>query len=110
VARAKVAEIGDIAPGSGRIVEAGGRTLAVFNVDGAFYAIDNRCAHRGGPLGEGRLAAAIVTCPWHGYRYDVRTGAHQSNAAFNVPCYSVTIEGAAVYVDTSMSEGSPGGA
>jgi nitrite reductase (NADH) small subunit len=100
VARTRVAETGAVAPGSGRIVEAGGRTLAVFNVDGAFYAIDNGCPHRGGPLGDGPLAGAIVTCPWHGYRYDVRTGAHQLDAAFNVPCYPVTVEDGVVYVDT----------
>jgi nitrite reductase/ring-hydroxylating ferredoxin subunit len=100
VARTRVAAAGDIAPGSGRIVEAGGRTVAVFNVDGVFHAIDNQCPHRGGPLGDGRLDGAIVTCPWHGYRYDVRTGGHQLSASFNVPCYPVTVEGGVVYVDT----------
>ena len=100
MARTRVGETRDITAGSGRIVEAGGRPVAVFNVDGAFYAIDNESPHRGGPLGDGRLAGAVVTCPWHGYRYDVRTGAHQLNAAFHVPCYPVTVEGGVVYVDT----------
>jgi len=66
VARTKIAETKDLPPGSGTIVEAGGRTLALFNVDGTFYAIDNTCLHRGGPLGEGDLDDTIVTCPWHG--------------------------------------------
>jgi nitrite reductase/ring-hydroxylating ferredoxin subunit len=99
VARTKVAEARDVEPGAGLVVDAGGRTLALFNVGGRFYAIDNSCPHRGGPLGDGRLDDAIVTCPWHGYRYDVRTGAHQRDAAFNVPCFPVTVEGGAVYVD-----------
>jgi nitrite reductase (NADH) small subunit len=99
VARTKVAETKDIEPGSGLIVDAGGQTLALFNVDGRFYAIDNSCPHRGGPLGDGQLDDAIVTCPWHGYRYDVRTGAHQPDASFNVPCYPVTVEAGSVYVD-----------
>jgi nitrite reductase/ring-hydroxylating ferredoxin subunit len=99
MARIKVAETGDIAPGAGLIVTAGGRTLAVFNVDGVLHAIDNSCPHRGGPLGDGRLDGAIVTCPWHGYRYDVRTGAHQRDASFNVACFPVTVETGGVYVD-----------
>jgi nitrite reductase/ring-hydroxylating ferredoxin subunit len=48
--------------------------VAVFNVGGEFYAIDNSCPHRGGPLGEGELEDCIVTCPWHEFRFDVRTG------------------------------------
>jgi nitrite reductase/ring-hydroxylating ferredoxin subunit len=99
VARTKVAEAEDIEPGGGLIVDAGGRTLALFNVGGRLYAIDNSCPHRGGPLGDGQLDGAIVTCPWHGYRYDVRTGAHQRDAALNVLCFPVTVEAGAVYVD-----------
>ena len=99
MARTRVADASAIEPGAGVVVEAGGRTLAVFNVDGAFHAIDNRCPHRGGPLGDGQLKGAIVTCPWHGYRYDVRTGAHHLNPSLNVACYPVTVEDGAVYVD-----------
>jgi nitrite reductase/ring-hydroxylating ferredoxin subunit len=99
VARTKVAETKDIEPGAGLIVGAAGRTLALFNVDGSFYAIDNTCPHRGGPLGDGQLEDAIVTCPWHGHRYDVRTGANQRTAALNVACFPVTVEAGAVYVD-----------
>jgi len=99
VARTKIAETKDLPPGSGTIVEAGGRTLALFNVDGTFYAIDNTCLHRGGPLGEGDLDDTIVTCPWHGWRYDVTTGVHEENASLRVPCHPVTVEGGAAYVD-----------
>ena len=95
----KIADTKDVPPGTGTIVDAGGRTLAVFNVDGTFYAIDNTCLHRGGPLGEGELEGAIVTCPWHGWRYDVTTGAHEDNPSRCVPRYPVTVEGGAVYVD-----------
>ncbi|HWC04686.1 MAG TPA: Rieske 2Fe-2S domain-containing protein [Methylomirabilota bacterium] len=99
MARTRIANVSDVQPGSGAIVAAGGRALALFNVDGSFYAIDNSCAHRGGPLGDGQLDGAIVTCPWHGYRYDVRTGVHQVNASFSIACYPVTVEGGAIYVD-----------
>src|SRR5206468_1919757 len=66
--RVRVAAVGDVASGEGRVVEVEGKTLALFNVDGTYYAIDNSCAHRGGPLGEGELDGCVVTCPWHAWR------------------------------------------
>jgi nitrite reductase/ring-hydroxylating ferredoxin subunit len=96
--RVKIAAADDVAPGEGRVVEAGGRTLALFNVAGTFYAIDNTCAHRGGPLGEGDLDDRIVTCPWHAWRWDVTTGANANNPAVRVPCFPVTVENGAVFV------------
>ena len=80
----KVAETTDIEPGQGKVIEAEGKTLAVFNVDGTFYAVDNTCLHRGGPLGEGELDDKIVTCPWHGWQYDVSTGQNAANPAVKV--------------------------
>ena len=71
----KIAQTGDLAPGTGKVVEAEGLRIALFHVEGAFSAIDNTCPHRGGPLGEGKLTGEIVTCPWHGARFNVRTGA-----------------------------------
>ncbi len=70
----KVAQSSDLAPGQGKIVEAEGRSIALFNVAGTFYAIGNDCTHKGGPLGEGELNGNIVTCPWHGAEFDVKTG------------------------------------
>ena len=70
----RVASADQVPPGTGTVVEANGRTLALFNVDGTFYALDNTCLHRGGPVGEGDLDGTIVTCPWHGFQYDVTTG------------------------------------
>jgi len=70
-----IAETKDLLPGTGKVVEADGRSIALFNVAGTFYAIDNACAHQGGPLGEGDLAGDVVTCPWHGAQFNVKTGA-----------------------------------
>src|SRR5262249_61882334 len=70
----KVAETKEVAPGTGKVVDAEGRRIALFNVAGTFHAIDNTCTHRGGPLGEGGLAGEGVTCPWHGARFSVKTG------------------------------------
>lgn len=97
--RVKVAAVGEVPAGEGRVVEVEGKTLALFNVDGAYWAIDNTCAHRGGPLGEGDLDGRIVTCPWHGWRWDVTTGANANNPAVKVPCFPVTVEGGAIYVE-----------
>ncbi len=70
----KVAKTGDVALGSAKMVEVSGKKIAIFNVDGKYYAIDNTCTHRGGPLAEGALEGKEVTCPWHGAVFDVTTG------------------------------------
>ena len=70
----KVAETKDVSPGTAKVVQAEGRSIALFNVAGTFHAIDNTCTHRGGPLGEGELAGEVVTCPWHGAKFNVKTG------------------------------------
>ena len=96
---ARIAEKGDLDPGQCRVVEVEGKTVALFNVDGSFYALDNTCLHRGGPLGEGDLDGKIVTCPWHGWQYDVSTGANANNPAVKVACFPVKVEGTAVFVE-----------
>ena len=62
----KVAQTSDLSPGASKVVQADGRSIALFNVEGTFYAMDNNCTHRGGPLGEGELSGDTVECPWHG--------------------------------------------
>jgi len=94
----RVAAGNEIGPGEGRIVEAGGRTLAIFNVDGAYYAIDNACSHRGGPLGDGDLDGKVVSCPWHAWRWDVTTGANVNNPAVRVACFKARLQDGAVFV------------
>lgn len=95
----KVGETADLKPGEARVVEAGGKTLALFNANGTYYALDNTCLHRGGPLGEGELEGTIVTCPWHGWRWDVSTGANTNNPAVKVSCFPVKVEGTSVFVE-----------
>ena len=89
----KVAKKSEIAPGTSKVVEVGGKTVAIFNCEGAFYAIDNTCKHRGGPLGEGSLSNTTVTCPWHGWEYDVTTGACAMDESIKVQTYDVNVEG-----------------
>src|ERR1039458_3152627 len=58
-----------------RITQAGGKSIAIFRLGGAYYAIENTCPHRGGPLSEGEVEDDVVTCPWHGSRFNIKTGA-----------------------------------
>lgn len=100
MARVRVGRTEDVPAGEGRVVEADGKALALFNVDGIFYAIDNTCLHRGGPLGEGDLDGTFVTCPWHAWRWDVTTGANANSPAVRVSCFPVTVEqGGEVFVE-----------
>jgi nitrite reductase/ring-hydroxylating ferredoxin subunit len=94
-----VAAAADVPAGEGRVLDANGRSLAVFNVDGAFHAIDNACPHRGGPLGDGDMEGALVVCPWHGWRWDVTTGANANNPAVKVACFPVSVEAGEVFVE-----------
>jgi nitrite reductase/ring-hydroxylating ferredoxin subunit len=96
--RVRVAGAGEVPPGEGRVVEVGARTVALFNVGGRYYAIDNVCPHRGGPLGEGDLDGSVVSCPWHAWRWDVTTGANVNNPAVKLGCYAVTEEAGSLFV------------
>src|SRR5439155_97918 len=69
----RVAGTADVAPGAGIVASVNGKDNAVCNLRGAFQVIDNTCLHRGGPLGEGELDGDVVTCPWHGWQYNVKT-------------------------------------
>ena len=69
-----VAKSEEVPEGGSRQLAAGGRAVAVWRLGGALYALDGTCPHRGGPLGEGVVADGVVTCPWHGWRFEVRTG------------------------------------
>lgn len=69
-----VAEASSLSPGQGRSIEVQGRRLALFNVGGKFFAIDDTCPHRGGPLGAGWLEGCQVYCPLHGWAFDVTNG------------------------------------
>lgn len=93
-----VANVNDVKEGEGKVVEANGKTIALFNVDGKIYAIDNTCLHAGGPLGEGTCDGNIVTCPWHQWKYDVTTGVSIVNPQIRVDTYEVKVEGDKVKV------------
>jgi nitrite reductase/ring-hydroxylating ferredoxin subunit len=73
--------------------------VALFNVAGEIFALDGVCPHQGGPLGKGCLTGTIVTCPWHGWQFDVRTGQHQLSRSIRQPSYPTRIEGDSIWID-----------
>jgi len=87
-----VATVDEIPAGAGKTVEVHGVRIALFNVDGSFYAVDNTCPHAGGPLGEGKLSGNVVECPWHGWKFDVCPGQRVGNPDFTVTCCPVRVE------------------
>lgn len=99
MAHVRIASTSDLAPGQCKVAEANGKKIALYNVGGTIYATDNTCLHRGGPLGEGALNGNIVTCPWHGWEYDVSSGKNTFNPQVGVATYPVTVEGDSVMVE-----------
>ena len=90
---------------AGKLVEAGGQSIAVFNVGGNYYAIENTCPHRGGPLAEGMMAGEEVICP-HGSRFDVKTGSVLTPPARRgVRSFPVRINGDDVEVEVDLQSG-----
>jgi nitrite reductase (NADH) small subunit len=75
--------------------------IALFNIEGKFYAISNRCAHEGGPLSEGVLEGHIVTCPWHGWKYSVIDGKAPHEGGDSVSSYETKVIGDWIYVSSS---------
>ena len=96
----KVAKANEIEPGQARLVDVKGKQIALFNVGGEFFALDNTCTHRGWPLAEGQIAGTEVTCPWHGATFDVRTGAVVGPPAQQaVARYGVRVTGTDIEVE-----------
>ena len=94
-----VGALDGLPPGATRAVEANGWRIAVFNLDGEFVAVDGRCLHRGGPLEDGYVANGIVMCPWHWWRYDLRTGCRLDDPSVHLARYPVTVVEGSVRVE-----------
>ncbi|OIO38408.1 MAG: hypothetical protein AUJ72_02600 [Candidatus Omnitrophica bacterium CG1_02_46_14] len=95
----KVAKFSDINEGKSQMVSIGGKELGLFKIEGKIYAIENGCAHRGGPLAEGYLDGSEVTCPWHAWAFDVKTGACQTSPDMKQATFKVKIEKDEVLVE-----------
>jgi nitrite reductase (NADH) small subunit/3-phenylpropionate/trans-cinnamate dioxygenase ferredoxin subunit len=96
----RAARVSEITPGTIRELELGGKTIALANVAGRFHAIDNACLHQGGPLAEGELQGAIISCPWHGWQFDLTDGKIvQDRSVPGLACYEVQVQGDDVLVN-----------
>ena len=95
----KVAQVTDVPDGAAKAVEVNGRRLALFNAGGRFYAIDNACKHRGGPLAEGDVYGTRVVCPWHGWEYDFSTGQSVDDPMTKLACFPVKLDGDDILVE-----------
>ncbi|MFQ6058149.1 MAG: Rieske (2Fe-2S) protein [Anaerolineae bacterium] len=97
-----VADTVEIAPGQRMLVELDGHQIALFNVGGEYYAISNSCTHRGGPLIEGSLGGEVVTCPWHGGQFNIKTGEVLAQPPTQpVTTYQVKVEGSDIKIALS---------
>jgi nitrite reductase/ring-hydroxylating ferredoxin subunit len=95
-----VAKTDELQPGQGKQIPVEGKVLALFNVEGKFYAIDDTCTHAGASLAEGPVAGTVVTCPWHGATFDILTGAVLSEPAYEgVASYKTKVEGDDVLIE-----------
>ena len=95
----KIAETKDIQPSNMKAVDLAGERVCIVNIEGKYYAIGNVCTHVGGPLDEGTLEGYEVECPWHGSKFDVRTGEPTKPPAGQaIPTYEVKVEDNSILV------------
>lgn len=94
----RIASAAECPPGGSIEREAAGRIVAVCRVGDAWFALDGVCPHQGGPLGRGALCGTVLTCPWHGWQFDVTTGRHRLNATMQQPRFEVEERGGEVFV------------
>ncbi len=91
--------ISELPKGSGRSLQIDGQRVALFNVGGKYYALADACLHRGGPLGDGHLEGANVTCPWHAWDFDVKTGECQTMKGLKQKTYKTKTKNGEVFVE-----------
>jgi nitrite reductase (NADH) small subunit len=94
----EIATTGDVPVGRAKAFQAAGRTIALYHTAHGFFATDNVCPHRGGPLAEGDLIDDEITCPWHLWGFDVKTGLCGGNPEIAVKTYELQIEGDRILV------------
>jgi NAD(P)H-dependent nitrite reductase small subunit len=93
-----VGRIDEFISGQGKMVTVNGRHVALFRLGDEFHAIDNLCLHKAGPLCEGFIERDVVTCPWHGWSYEIRTGTLVQDPRVGVSRHEVRIEGETISV------------
>jgi nitrite reductase (NADH) small subunit len=97
---ARVAEVSEIPPGTAKAFSVGRFEVAVFNVAGQFHALENSCPHQGGPLADGWLENEVITCPWHAWCFNVRTGKMTLGDFAFIPRFGVRVHDGLIWVRT----------
>ena len=95
----KVARKSEVPTDSGKLVQINGQDIALFKVNDKIYAIYNTCPHQGGPLAEGGLDGKMVTCPWHGWEFDVTSGKCSFNDTIRQPTFQVKEDGDDIFLE-----------
>ncbi len=95
----KVANVSDLKDGQAKAVIANGQAIALYNVNGKFYATTGTCPHRGGSLGEGYLEGEVITCPLHGWKFDVKTGTMVTMPTVKIETHNVVVQGNDVMIE-----------
>lgn len=104
-----IARADECPPGTSIERVADGRMVALANVDGTFHALDGLCPHQGGPLGTGRLCGTILTCPWHGWQFDVVSGRHQISPTVRQAVHEVRVREGLVEIRFAADASAPPG-
>ena len=100
----EAAQLEQVPEGKGRTCTVAERDIALFNVGGTIYAIDDACIHKGASLGSGELAGNVVTCRAHGWKFDVTSGSTLASPGYGVCSYPVRIEDGKVFVDVKAGK------
>jgi len=95
----RVAQLDEIPPGEGREFVVEGRIIGLFRVEENVYAMDGLCPHAGGPIATGTLRGTTVTCPWHGWQFDVSTGKHCLTQNIRAQTFAVEVRDGEIWVD-----------
>jgi nitrite reductase (NADH) small subunit/3-phenylpropionate/trans-cinnamate dioxygenase ferredoxin subunit len=98
-----VCRVDDVVEGQGKTVSLGGKLIAVFRVDGEYFAIDDVCPHMGASLSEGEIENRIVTCCWHGWRFRLTDGAWADNPRIKIGCYPVRVMGGEIQIQVNST-------
>lgn len=100
--------VNELPPGASAECVANGRIYAAFNVAGDYRVIDGICPHAGGPLGKGDMSGSVVTCPWHGWQFDVQSGAHCLNQRLCQTTYMTEVVDGMLYIRTEEVDAEAG--
>ncbi len=94
----EVASIHEIPEGRSKLFNIDGKPIAVFNIKGRYHAVLNVCPHRGGPLCEGDLDESVISCPWHGFQFDVVSGTCMMDPMTRATTFEVKVEGDKIFI------------